>query len=444
MKNRLAKGERRGGVVWVPRGWVAAVVPLAIPLILAAARSGEAPQASELFAPTAAALPRIDFRVLLPAELAPLPPHSVYFTIDKGDTLDSVFTAGGLPARQSALLAREFSRTVDPRRLRIGDLVRFHYDEAGGVDAVEMKVTGWGELRSVREQGRFHVTTAEAPTRTVEHTVSATIETSLYEAIRATGEGAELAQDLAAVFQWDIDFFSLQKGDRFSMVVASQYSGEDRLGYGPILAARFEHNSRTYEAYRHEDAGGIPGYFTATGTPVKKQFLKAPLEYSRITSSFSRRRFHPVLQRFRPHWGIDYGAPIGTPVMSTADGVVVFAGYEVGEGNFVRIRHNSRIETSYLHLSRFAKGIRKGTRIEQGEVIGYVGATGVVTGPHLDYRVRDGGKWLNPLELKSIAPDPLRGASLRGFRGQAARLSARITRPATLVAGQTLGVRALF
>src|SRR6185369_3070079 len=206
------------------------------------------------------------------------------------------------------------------------------------------------------------------------------------------------------------------------------YAGTDAIGYGPITAARFLHEGDTYQAFRC-DSGDHAGYYAANGTPLRKQFLRAPLAFTRITSSFSNRRFHPILHMFRPHHGVDYGAPVGTPVMTTADGTVVEATYNRGEGNFVRIRHSSRIETSYLHLSRFAKGIRPGKKVVQGEVIGYVGATGLATGPHLDYRVSDNGTWLNPLQLKSITPDPLRGASLQEFRGNVARLMPRLATP---------------
>src|SRR5205807_10195948 len=158
-------------------------------------------------------------------------------------------------------------------------------------------------------------------------------------------------------FQWDIDFFALKKGDSFSLVTTKKYAGSDDAGYGPILAARFTHNGQTFEAFRQDS-----GYYSANGTPLRKEFLRAPLAFTRITSSFSNSRFHPLLHIFRPHHGVDYGAPIGTPVMTTADGVVVEATYNRGEGNYIKVRHGSRIETMYLHLSRFAAGIRPGAR----------------------------------------------------------------------------------
>jgi len=445
MKKQLARGDGRGGVVGrVPRGYYAAALPLLVPLIIAATRSASIAPAVEILSTASSSLPSIDLGSTLSPVSAPLPPHALYLTVDSGDTLDSIFVAGGLTLSESANLTGAFSKSVDPRRLRIGDLVRFHYDEAMRVDSVEMKITGWGEIHAERSANGFEVREAIARATSVERTIAAEIDSSLYDALRKAGEKPQLVQDLVEVFQWDIDFFSLKKGDSFSFVTKKTYAGEDHTGYGPIVAARFHHNGRVFEAYRYDGMDGRPGYYTSDGKPLKKQFLKSPLKYTRVTSGFSKRRFHPILNRFRPHYGIDYGAPTGTPVMSTADGVVVASGYKGGEGNYIRIRHNSRIETSYLHLSRFAKGLRKGTSITQGDVIGYVGATGLATGPHLDYRVSDGGKFLNPLELKSITADPLVASSLTRFRSHVTRYSREIGQGATQLARSVKPERALF
>ncbi|HXI12281.1 MAG TPA: peptidoglycan DD-metalloendopeptidase family protein [Thermoanaerobaculia bacterium] len=434
MKKQLARGEGRGGVRRVPRGYYAAALPLILPLVVLATRNASIAPAAEILAAASANLPSIDLGSTLSPAANPLPPHALYLTVDDGDTLDAIFVAGGLTLSESANLTSAFARSVDPRRLKIGDLVRFHYDESMRVDFVEMKITGWGQIQAERTANGFVVREAVARTTTVESTIAAEIDSSLYDALRRAGEKPQLAGDLVEVFQWDIDFFTLKKGDSFSFVTKKTYAGEDHTGYGPIVAARFHHNGRVFEAYRFDAPDGRPGYYTADGKPLKKQFLKSPLKYTRVTSGFSRRRFHPVLNRFRPHYGIDYGAPTGTPVMSTADGVVVASGYRAGEGNFIRIKHNSRIETSYLHLSRFAKGLRKGSQITQGDVIGYVGSTGLATGPHLDYRVCDAGKWLNPLELKSITADPLVAGSLSRFRSHVARYSREIGQGSTQLA----------
>jgi murein DD-endopeptidase MepM/ murein hydrolase activator NlpD len=438
-----AKGGRLGGVLKRPRVFAALAFPIAIPLFLAAVRTQP-----ELGGPVEASLvpspPHVRYAELQRPQDADLPEHSLILTVEKNDTLDRLLTGGGLSRTESALLTNELAKSIDVRRLRPGQLVRFHYDRTGTVDAVQMKITGWGELSAVRNGNAFDVSAHQAVIREVETAVSATIDRSLYEALRDQGEGPQLVQQLVDVFQWDIDFFELRKGDAFSLVVTKQYAGADLLGYGPVKAARFTHRGTTYEAFRHESEDRHGGYYGVSGTPLRKQFLKAPLKFTRVTSGFTKRRFHPVLKYFRPHYGIDYGAPIGTPVMTTADGVVVEARYKAGEGNFIRVRHSSRYDTCYLHLSRFAKGIKRGMRVTQGDVIAYVGMTGLATGPHLDYRVSENGNWLNPLQLKSITPDPLRGASLTRFRANVARLLPRLANSSHDVAEKTVQQRALF
>lgn len=380
-----------------------------------------------------------------PQAPARLPQHSMILTVEEDDTLDAVLGAGGLSRRESAILTNEFGRSIDVRRLRPGNLVRFHYDGPDHIDAVQMRVMGWGSIDAQRAaNGTFTVTPRQARQQSITTTVSAEIDSSLYEALRKAGEEPQLVQLLVDVFQWDIDFFSLQKGDSFSLVVQKKFADADLVGYGPVLAARFTHDGATYEAFRHELPDGRSGYYARNATPLRKQFLKAPLKFTRITSRFSKRRFHPVLHYFRPHHGVDYGAPVGTPVVSTADGVIVQTGHDRGEGNFVRIRHTSRLDTMYLHLSRFATGMKRGTRVTQGQVIAYVGATGMVTGPHLDYRISNGGKWLDPLRLKSITPDPLHGDSLRRYKKSVASLLPRLSSAPQQLAQASRRRRALF
>src|SRR5439155_7435808 len=321
---------------------------------------------------------------------------------------------------------------------------RFHHDATDAVDSIEIKVTGWGEVDAIRTPSGFQVRHREAVIQEINTVVAANIDSSLYEALRATGEGPQLAQQLVDVFQWDIDFFALQKGDSFCLVVKKKFAGDDPVGYGPILAARFTHSGQTFEAFRQERPDGRAGYYARDASPLRKQFLRAPLKFTRITSHFSKSRWHPILHCFRPHHGVDYGAPVGTPVMTTADGVVVEAGRKRGEGNYVRIRHTARIDTYYLDLSRFVKGVKRGRKVMQGEVIGYVGSTGLSTGPHLDYRVSDHGIWLDPLKLRSITPDALPAGSLQQFRMHVVNLASKLAQAASQVAEFTPKRRALF
>jgi murein DD-endopeptidase MepM/ murein hydrolase activator NlpD len=425
-----------------PQTYFAAALPLAIPIVLVALTGVEpaAAPSTHLSASVAA----LRYTDLATAFTAALPEHSMILTVEEDDTLDAVLTAGGLNRTDAAMLTREFGKTIDLRRLRPGHLVRLHHDPDGNVDSVQMKVTGWGEINAVRTPAGFGVTSRPAETRAVDTIVSAEIDTSLYDAVRGAGEGSPLVQQLVDIFQWDIDFFALQKGDSFCAVVNKKFAGSDPVGYGPIAAARFTHEGQTFEAFRQEMPDGRAGYYARNGTPLRKQFLRAPLQFTRITSGFSKSRFHPILHVFRPHHGVDYGAPMGTPVMTTADGVVVSAGYHGGEGNCVRIRHSSRLETSYLHLSRFAKGLRPGKQVMQGDVIGYVGMTGLATGPHLDYRLTDGGKWLDPLKLRSITPDPLSGELVQRFRANVNTLEPKLATPAQQLAEYAAKRRALF
>jgi murein DD-endopeptidase MepM/ murein hydrolase activator NlpD len=442
MKTLRAIGGRLGGVVKRPRVYAALALPLAIPLFLAAVRAQ--PEYGVMARGSVLPPPTLRYHDLQQPFRAELPEHSLILTIEKNDTLDKILTAGGLSRGESAQLTRQLAGTIDVRRLRPGHLVRFHYDQTGTVDAVQMKVTGWGEVGAIRNGTQFDVKAEPAAIREEETTISATVDRSLYEALRAAGEGPQIVQQLVDIFQWDIDFFELRRGDSFSFVTTKRFAGNDLIGYGPVTAARFTHRGTTFQAFRHEMDDGRAGYYGQSGTPLRKQFLKSPLKFSRITSGFSKKRFHPVLKYFRPHYGVDYGAPVGTPVMSTADGVVVEARYKTGEGNFIRLRHSSRIDTCYLHLSRFAKGLKKGTRVTQGDVIGYVGKTGLATGPHLDYRVSENGKWLDPLKLKSITPDPLRGESLRRFRSRVATLQPQLAAPESATEPRPAIQRALF
>jgi len=441
MKKRKAVGGRLGGVLRLPPLYIA-FVPLAIPFILASVTVESLSTSNSRLAPPL--LPPIRYSLLTETPRKPLPAHSSYVSVEQGDTLDAILQSGGLSSQQASALTTEFGRSIDLRRLRTGELIRFDYSALGSVQAVEMKIRGWGTVHANCSSPAVEVTPREAVQKEVERTIHGTIESSLYEAVCAAGASPKVVQGLIDIFQWDVDFFALRRGDEFSFVVAEKFSGDDSVGFGPIQAAKFEHDGTLYEAFRYVAPDKSQAYYTSSGAPVRKQFLKAPLKFTRVTSGFSRKRFHPVLGKFRPHWGVDYGAPIGTPVMSTADGVVLFAGYDRGEGNYVRIKHNSRIQTSYLHLSRFARGIRRGSRVEQGTIIGYVGMTGLATGPHLDYRVSDSGKWLNPLQLRSITPDPLHGVYLRRFLADVTRSQSALQKPESSVASMPERPRALF
>lgn len=230
-------------------------------------------------------------------------------------------------------------------------------------------------------------------------TAYGTIESSLYETLVDQGVNILVANGLSEIFGWEVDFFRLYKGDKFKVIYEKRFVDDKPYGIGQIIAAEFEHRGEVYEAYFYESDDAY-GYYDEVGNSVQKALLKAPFKYSqRISSNFSYNRFHPVLKRRMPHYGVDYAAPMGTPVISVGDGEVILSRYNGAAGNMVKIRHNSTYSTAYLHLNGYASGIKEGRRVKQGQVIGYVGKTGRVTGVHLHYNVYKNDQPVNPVKL---------------------------------------------
>lgn len=225
-----------------------------------------------------------------------------------------------------------------------------------------------------------------------------------------------LTDKLSGIYAWSIDFFRIQKGDSVAVIYEDIYVDDTvYAGIGKVLSARFDHFGTTYYAFRYTNPKGETEYYSEKGNSLRKAFLKAPLEFSRISSRYTMKRFHPVQKRWKAHLGTDYAAPQGTPIMSTADGTVEKAGYTSGNGNYVKVRHNSVYSTQYLHMSKIAKGLSTGKRVRQGEVIGYVGSTGLATGPHVCYRFWKHGKQVDPFSEKLPDADPINEAYKADF-----------------------------
>lgn len=236
--------------------------------------------------------------------------------------------------------------------------------------------------------------------------VSAVIDSSLFQSIGRIGEMDLLASDLEDIFNSDIDFYiDLRKGDSFKAIVEKKYLEGELKGYGSVLAASFVNDGREITGFLFEDKNGKPAYYDAEGKSLKKSFLKSPLKFARISSRFSLARRHPITKKVQPHLGVDYAAPVGTPVRAVGSGRVVKAGRDGNNGNMVQLRHPKGYETFYLHLSKIL--VKTGTNVGQGEVIGYVGSTGLSTGPHLDFRIKRNGTSLNPLKLIFPPGDPV-------------------------------------
>jgi murein DD-endopeptidase MepM/ murein hydrolase activator NlpD len=255
-----------------------------------------------------------------------------------------------------------------------------------------------------------HITTA----------VSGTVSISIFESLIELDAPSVLAAKMNDLLGWDIDFRTdVRKGDTFKIIYEAIQREGKPIRTGPIIAVEFTNRGKLYTGFRFECENGKASYFNQDGESLEKQLMRAPLSYSRISSSFSHRRLHPVHKRYMPHLGIDYAAPVGTAVYAAGSGTIYAANRNKHNGKYVKIRHsNSSYETFYLHLSRFAKGIRKGKKVTQGQVIGYVGATGVATGPHLDYRVKKDGQFVNPRSLKLPAADPVAKEKLDKFKAQ--------------------------
>jgi murein DD-endopeptidase MepM/ murein hydrolase activator NlpD len=272
-----------------------------------------------------------------------------------------------------------------------------------------------------RDVGGFSV--SREPIRyTVEHAaIPGRIESSLFQAVVDIGESERLAIQLADIFAWDIDFFNdIRVGDSFEMLVERRFRNGRPAGDGRVLAARFRVQDRTYEAFYFQDGNETPCYYDRAGRSLRKAFLKAPLSFSRISSGFNMRRSHPITNRITAHPAIDYAAPAGTPVQTVGDGTVILASYKGDNGNCVKIRHPNGWVSMYNHLSRFGKNIHAGTKVQQGQVIGYVGSTGLATGPHLDFRMFRNGKPVNPLRVESPPALPVSEAGMAEFRAMIA------------------------
>ncbi|MBW2670770.1 MAG: peptidoglycan DD-metalloendopeptidase family protein [Deltaproteobacteria bacterium] len=269
------------------------------------------------------------------------------------------------------------------------------------------------------------VSLGKKPVRLQTKTVTGRIESSLWDTLTEQQLAIELAIKLSEIYAWVIDFHHLQKDDTFRVVFEEKFVEEKSIGIGKIKAVRFDHKDKTFYAfYFEQDAYG--SYYDQNADSLEKAFLKAPIKFSRITSGFSKRRFHPVLKKYKAHFGIDYAARTGTPIMSTGDGVVQKAGYDKNNGKYVKIRHNGVYSTQYLHMSKFAPGIKRGRNVRQGEVIGYVGSSGLATGPHLCYRFWKNGRQVNPSKEDIPSVEPVGTEYLDRFTRQQANLKQQL------------------
>lgn len=299
-----------------------------------------------------------------------------------------------------------------------GTFSRFEYD----INATEQFIVD-------RTADGFAIARQDIPYDVRVSSVQGEIRSSLFEAMAEIGESAELTMALADIFAWDIDFVrDIRSGDSFRVLVERRYRDGEFSGYGRILAAEFTNNGNAYDAFYFKDGDLHASYYDSKGQSLRKAFLKAPLSFSHISSGFSNKRFHPITKTWKSHPAIDYAAATGTPIKAVGDGKIIKIGYTKYNGNYVKLRHNDTYETLYLHMNKFARGMRQGTRVAQGQVIGYVGSTGLATGPHLCFRMYKRGTPVNPYSVRPPSVAPVSDANLAEFKAQISPLIAHLQR----------------
>lgn len=363
--------------------------------------------------------------------------HWLERKIQPGDTLTRIFKDWELSSRllhrivnSDKKAAKEFAH-INP-----GQILRIQVDADDRFKELEYQIDPTKKLQVTRDNDELVATLVERKIDVRDNEVSGIIESSLFESAQKASLSDALTMQLAKIFGWDIDFaLEIRSGDRFSVVFSEEWLDGNKLADGPILAAEFVNQGKIYRAVRFKDPSGKVNYYTPDGKGLRKAFLRTPVKFSRISSGFTKRRWHPVLKKWRSHKGVDYAAPTGTPVNAAGDGKVTFVGHKGGYGKVIILQHQDKYSTVYGHLSRFAKGLKPGKRIRQGQLIGYVGKTGLASGPHLHYEFRVNGKHRNPLNVTFLPAAPINKNYLSDFRRVSRPLLAKLdTLNRTLVA----------
>ena len=333
-----------------------------------------------------------------------------HFEIRNGDNPSIIFSRLGFSALEADSISKASASVLDPTRIKAG----MHYctfttrDSIAKIQYIAFAKTMTDYAIIDLRKRPIEAYTFNKPITLKRKSVNGTITSSLWNIIKQQGADPLLAIKIADVFAWEIDFFDVKEGDSFQVIYNEAYIDDTTaLSISSIEGALFTHQGKDYYAIPFMQDSSMQ-FFDLEGNSLRKAFLKAPLDFYRITSRFTNARFHPILKRYRAHHGVDYAAPTGTPVRTIGDGSVIFKGYTNGGGHTIKIKHNSVYTTSYMHLSCYAKGLSVGQRVKQGEEIGYVGSTGLSTGPHLDFRVYKNGDPINPLDMEAPPSEPIK------------------------------------
>jgi murein DD-endopeptidase MepM/ murein hydrolase activator NlpD len=335
--------------------------------------------------------------------------------VRKNQNLSSILLPYGVPYGAIEQLAKASKEVFDVRKLAVGKpYTIFCTKDSTGYATCFIYEPNATDFVVFNLRDSLHIYKGQKEIEKKTRYVRGTVNSSLYVDLKKQKADPLLAIDLSEIYAWTIDFYRIQKGDEFEILYVENYVDGRSIGVDRILASTFTHFNKPIKAYFFENENDR-GYFDEAGNNLKKAFLKAPVKYSRISSGYTMRRFHPVQKRFKAHLGTDYAAPTGTPIVAVGDGVITEARYKANNGNYVKMRHNSVYSTQYLHMSKIRSGIKPGVRVSQGDVIGYVGSTGLATGPHVCFRFWKNGKQVNHRNEELPPSEPISSASRAAF-----------------------------
>jgi murein DD-endopeptidase MepM/ murein hydrolase activator NlpD len=368
------------------------------------------------------------------------PPKLIEYreTLRPRTTVGEVLSNYGFSPPEIQTLYDQIKPVFDLRRVKAGQPLRLYAGPDGKIVRLEYDIDEIHYLSINRDAGRFEAALKVHPVETKTDMIGGAIEDNPILAFNQLGEEDVLALSFAELFAWDVDFYiDLRRGDTFKVIFDKRYLQGKFVGYGTILAAELINQGRVHQAFLYTAPDTQkPEYYDAEGKSLKKEFVRSPIQWARISSRFSRSRLHPIHKVYQAHYGVDYAAPVGTPAQATADGTVIFAGWNGASGRMVRIRHMNAYETMYLHLRAFGPGIRGGAKVKRGDIVGYVGSSGESTGPHLDYRITLRGSYINPLSYRFKPVEPLKEEYLTDYKREIEKYRILLENPLVFVSSQ--------
>jgi len=363
------------------------------------------------------------FYLTIPSDTLRFENHKIV----SGESFGALLGKRGISTSQIYKIAAAVEDEFNVRRIRAEVEVKFATGDSSIFPSFFIYPESKYEYWIVSLQDSLYAKKVEKKRTVRRREISGTIEDALYLSVARAGGTQALAMSLVEVYAWSIDFFRLQKGDQFSVVYEEEYVDDTTyVGLKGVIASNIKHVDNDFYAFPYKNELGFHDYYDEEGRSLRKTFLRAPLDFTRISSRYSGRRFHPVQKRWKAHLGTDYAAPTGTPIMTTADGVVIAAKYTSANGNYVKVRHNGTYTTQYLHMSKIGSGVKNGVRVKQGDVIGYVGSTGLATGPHVCYRFWVNGKQVDPYKQKLPDAEPLTAERMSAYKTYMKELKTRL------------------